>query len=85
MRIILSSHARMRMRERGLKVEDIRLAITYPDRLEFDRTDRHRFLVKKIYHPRTGVRHLLMVIYEVAGNVAEVVTVISTSKISKYL
>ena len=86
MKIVLSAHARERMRERGLKTKDIQLAILHPDRLEVDRTQRDRWMVKRVYRRNaTGSRHLLMVIFELHEGVIEVITVISTSKIRKYL
>lgn len=85
MKMILSDHTRKRMRERSLEDEDIRMALLYPDRLEVDRTDNHRLLAKRVYDSKTGTRQLLMVVYEVNNDIVEVVTVISTSKIRKYL
>jgi hypothetical protein len=85
-RIHLSPHAKVRMRERGVTASDVRRAITNPDRLEQSLQRLDRFLVKKVYmHRRTGHHHLLLIVYERRGIAVEVITVIDTSKIAKYL
>ncbi len=86
MRIRLSVHARVRMRERGVRLSDIRATINHPDRLEPSRVQAGRFLAKRMYmHEKSGRRHLLLVIFENHRSTIDVITVIDTSKITKYL
>lgn len=86
MRIVLSRHARLRMRERGITRSEVRAAIQSADRTERSSRSAHRYLAKRVYHHRTLQRpHLLMVVYELRRATANVVTVIDTSRIEKYL
>ena len=73
------------MRERDITELVVRLAILQPTKVEQDKTHPKRFVVKKIASlPKK--EYLLLVIYEeVSANTINVITVISTSKINKYL
>lgn len=86
MKLIFWDHARERMRERGITIKDVRLTISHPNRLDVDKTDHHRLLAKRLYqNAKLGIRQLLMVVYEADGADIEIVTVVSTSKIDKYI
>lgn len=86
MRIVLSQHARLRMRERGIARSEVCEAIQSADRTEHSSRSTHRYLAKRVYHHRTLRRkHLLMVVYEMRRKSVRVVTVIDTSRITKYL
>ena len=86
MKLIFWGHARERMQERGITIKDVRLTLLHPDQLDVDKSDHHRLLAKRLYkNSRIGARQLLMVVYEVHGHAIEIVTVVSTSKIDKYI
>lgn len=84
MNIVLSEHARERIKERDIPEIFVHTALLQPDKVEVDRTNPRRFLAKKIYQLSPSGRYLLLVIYERTLTQIEVVTVISTSKINKY-
>ncbi len=78
------------MIERSITAQDVKLAILQSDQLEVDRRNPKRLMAKRVYvlskaPGKTRFRQLLMVIYEVRNGVIDVVTVISTSKVNKYL
>ena len=86
MKIKFSSHSLERIKEREITKEDVVRAIKFPDKIEISKAVKSRFLVKKVYyHQKLKRDHLLMLICEKERNVLEIVTVIDTSKISKYL
>ena len=86
MKIKFSSHSLKRIKEREITKEDIVKAIKFPDKIETSKAAKNRFLVKKVYYNQGLKRdHLLMLICEKERDVLEIVTVIDTSKISKYL
>jgi hypothetical protein len=88
MQIIFSAHARRRMKERGINSSQIFSALLQPDQVEMDRTNPNRFVAMKVHViKRTKKKHLLLIFYEVHPEIGqiEVITVVSTSKISKYL
>lgn len=86
MRFTFSSHALLRMRERGIRRSDVREAIENPDRHERSSRRSNRYLAKKVYlNRRLHRQHLLLVIYERERRSTRIVTVIDTSKIAKYL
>jgi len=87
MQIIFSEHARKRMEERDISYIQVHSALVQPDKVEVDKTNSNRFVAKKVYViNKAGRRHLLLVFYEVRPrrNRIEVITVVGTSKISKY-
>lgn len=84
-KIVFSSHALERMKERGISRELVKDAIKFPDRLEKSSISPSRFLLKKLYfNEKLNKEHLLLIILEVKENLREVVTIIDTSRISKY-
>ena len=86
MRIVLSAHARKRMKERNIPEIFIHNTLLQPDVVAVDKTARNRFVAKKICQfPRLKNQNLLLVIYEKNLTEIKVITVISTSKINKYL
>ena len=86
MRIKFSSHSLKRIKEREIAKEDIVNAIKFPDKIETSKIAKNRFLVKKVYYHRKFRKdHLLMLICEKENDILEIVTIIDTSKISKYL
>ncbi|GEM_PF-5226720 len=61
-------------------------ALLRPDVIDQDKTDEKRFVAKKIYFDLiTRKKYLLLIIYEELKIAINVVTIISTSKIDKYL
>lgn len=85
MEIIFSSHALRRMKERKLTAGFVANAINFPDKIEKSTKLSNRFIVKKIYfHRALKQDHLLLAICERGNGKVKVITVIDTSKISKY-
>lgn len=86
MRIVFTSHARRRMRERRITVRDIREAVRRPDRIARSGAHPNRWIVKRRHVSRMTHRpHLLLIICERARARTRVVTVIDTSNLTKYL
>lgn len=84
-KIIFSPHALERMQERKILSKLVKEAIKFPDKIETSSISPARFLVKKLYfNEKLKKDHLLLIIIERKKNLIEVVTVIDTSKISKY-
>lgn len=85
MRLIYFAHALVRMKERCISKSDIESACQFPDKVEYSLKDGARFLVKKIYFNKLlNKDHLLMVVCERNEKETTIITVIDTSKISKY-
>lgn len=85
MKIIFSSHALQRMKERGISRRLVKRAIKFPDKIEKSIALPYRFLVKKLYfNEKLQKEHLLLTILEIKQDLIEVITIIDTSKISKY-
>lgn len=73
------------MRERHINRNTVISALTNPDRLEKSKEDPTKFLAKKLYSNEVlDGDHLLMVIYKIDKNHMKIITIIDTSKISKY-
>ena len=89
MRVIFSHHALLRMKERKISKQDVYKTLLQPLAVEKDKNSNNRFVAKRIYHSTiTTTNQLLLVFYEVDGEEVEillVITVVSTSKIDKYL
>lgn len=73
------------MNERGIDRKTILNAINIPDKIEISKINFHRFLVKKLYYNNEfrGDR-LLIIICEEMRQITNIITIIDTSKISKY-
>ena len=85
MKIIFSSHALARMRERFISKNTVMQALTSPDILEGSSEDATKFLIKKLYsHKKFSKQHLLLIIYKMRRSDIKIITVIDTSKINKY-
>lgn len=86
MKIIISLHAKQRMLDRNISHEMIYNALLRPDEIGQDKNNEKRFVAKKIYFDsNTRKKHLLLIIYEEVKTAINVITIISTSKIDKYL
>lgn len=84
-KIVFLPHALERMKEREIPREFIKDAIEFPDKIERSSACSSRSLIKKLYfNERLRKEHLLLIILEVRPYLIEVITVIDTSKISKY-
>ena len=70
------------MRERGISEKYIKAAVDNPYKLGYD--SKGRVLIKKLYY-RNKKERLLLIIGELITDILEIVTVIDTSKIKKYL
>lgn len=85
MKIIFTKHSLERAEERMINKKDLNYAICYPDKIDQSSKDSKRILIKKIYHnEKLKADHLLMIICEKESDVLKVITIIDTSKISKY-
>ena len=79
------THALIRMKERGISKSDVENAYKSPDKVEHSLKEKARFLIKKIYFNKLLLRdHLLMVVCKRSEKGVTIITVIDTSKISKY-
>jgi hypothetical protein len=86
MRIVFSGHAIGRLREREISKDIALNALKNPDKVELSKQSASRILFKKVYYSQTFKReHLLMLVCEKNKDTLEVVTIIDTSKITKYL
>lgn len=85
MKIVFSKHSLSRAEERNINKNVLLKAVKYPDKVDRSNKDNKRFVVKKIYYNESLARdHLLMVICEKKNNILFVITIIDTSKITKY-
>ena len=84
MKIVLLPHAKARMSERNIPEKVIIDMVLDPDKLERDKTNSRRYVAKKLYI-FLNKPYLLLVIYEKEVNNIIIITVISTSKVKKYL
>jgi hypothetical protein len=85
-KIIFSNHAIVRMEERFVSRQIAIDAIENPDKIEKSFQEDCRILVKKVYFNKSLKRdHLLIIVCEISLDKIEVITIIDTSKISKYL
>lgn len=79
--ILVSYHAAMRMKERKINISEIRAALEKPD----SKARENNICISKKIRP-SG--HLLIVVYKVVytdyGQYELIITVITTSKITKY-
>ncbi len=78
----LKPHARMRMRERKITERIIKDALDNPTKIEYD--TKGRVLFKKLYHSNEKER-LLLIVGERRGDLTEIITIIDTTKVKKYL
>lgn len=86
MKVKFSSHALKRMGERDIKQSDVEKFIVLPDKIEISKINKNRFLFKKVYYNKKYKKdHILMVICEKEASIIRVITIIDTSKISKYI
>ena len=82
MKYILKPHAKKRMRERLISEITLRDALDNPTKVGYDA--HGRILIKKLYQKNKKER-LLFVVCEMTANILEIITVIETSKVKKYL
>jgi len=79
---VVTPHARKRMKERNIAEKDVIEALMLPTKVLSN--EKQRMLFKKIYK-KEGKERLLLIAGEQKGNIFEIITVIETSKIKKYL
>ena len=73
------------MKERLINRKIITEAVNNPDKIERHTKTPSQFLIKKLYFNKKLKRdHLLMIIFETKQKHIKVITIIDTSKISKY-
>ena len=86
MKIVFSAHAIGRLGEREISKDIAVNALKNPDKVELSKQDPKRILFKKVYYNEAFRKeHLLMLVCEKNNEILEVVTIIDTSKINKYL
>jgi len=85
MKVVFTDHALERLKERGISEKEVKSFIKNPDKTERSSKDPKRFLIKKIYFNQKLKRdHLLLIILEKENSILKIITIIDTSKISKY-
>ena len=85
MKIVFTKHSLERAKERLISEKELRFAVRYPDKIDKSSQNNKRFLIKKIYYnKKLKADHLLMIICEKKRGAIKIVTIIDTSKISKY-
>lgn len=82
MRYIIKPHAKTRARERLISETAIADALENPTKVGYNAEGR--LLVKKLYR-RGGKERLLLLVGEIVENTLEIITIIDTSKVKKYL
>ena len=82
MKYVLKPHAKWRLQERSIPESVLHEALENPTWLGYD--DKGRLLVKKLYK-KTGRERMLLIAGEIIDNTLEIITVIDTSKVKKYL
>ncbi|HEY4475346.1 MAG TPA: DUF4258 domain-containing protein [Candidatus Paceibacterota bacterium] len=82
MNYYLTPHAKRRIKERKIPEKLIRSALQEPTRVLYD--DKGRILFKKLYQKQNKER-LLLVAAEAVNDRLEIITIIDTSKVKKYL
>jgi hypothetical protein len=85
LKIVFTKHALERLKERGVSEKEAKEFIKNPDKVERSQKFPKRLLIKKIYfNQKLGKDHLLLIVPEKENSVLKIITVIDTSKISKY-
>ena len=82
MKYVIKPHARERMRERSISERIIKDAVANPTKVGYD--PRGRILIRKLYR-RSGKERLVLVVCEKVSDALEIITIIDTSKVKKYL
>lgn len=70
--------------ERSISEQLVYEALLRPDEVDVDKKYLTRFAAKKLFK-KQKTKYLLIVIYEMDKETIKIITVISTTKISKYL
>ena len=70
------------MRERSIPERAIKDALDNPTKIGYD--PKGRVLIKKLYR-KNGAERLLLVVCDYIADALEIVTIIDTSKVKKYL
>ena len=85
MKINFSDHSLIRAKERNIDRKILINAINFSDKVDVSNKNSKRFIIKKIYRNQLDKEHLLMIICEeIKNDEIYVITIIDTSKISKY-
>ena len=85
MKFVFTKHSLKRAEERAISKKELRDAIYFPDKIDKSSQNNKRFLIKKIYYnKKLKADHLLMIICEKKEETIKIITIIDTSKISKY-
>ena len=82
MKYIIKPHAEKRARERLISEAAIADALENPTKAGYDA--KGRLLIKKLYQ-RGGKERLLLLVGEIVENTLEIITIVDTSKVKKYL
>lgn len=80
--IVFTRHARERMKERGISRKDIIKALENPTKIGYDKDGK--LLVKKVYEKQNKER-LLLIAAKILENKCNIITVIDSLKVKKYL
>lgn len=79
---VIKPHARKRIRERSIPEQLIKESLQNPTKILYDA--QNRILINKLYK-KHGKERLLLIVGEMINNKLEIITVIDTSKVQKYL
>ena len=75
-------NSQARARERLISEAAIAYALENPTKVGYDA--KGRLLIKKLYQ-RGGKERLLLLVGEIVENTLEIITIVDTSKVKKYL
>ena len=85
MKIVFTKHSLERAKEREISERELKYAILHPDKIDKSSQNNKRGLIKKIYYnKKLEADNLLMIICEKEKRSIKIITIIDTSKISKY-
>jgi len=76
MKIVLTEHAKERLRERKISIAEVEKVINSPKRRFYDLRSGHFIVIGR----RDIPEHWLIVVHDRRDNIVEVITVIDTSK-----
>ncbi|WP_238516225.1 DUF4258 domain-containing protein [Thermococcus gammatolerans] len=75
-KIILSEHAKLRLRERKIEIDEVHNVMEFPEMKFYDLKSGHFIAIGR----RSVPNHWLILAYDDYGDVIEVITIIDTSK-----
>ncbi len=80
----MTEHAKKRLKERKIPQKFFKEALENPTKIQRDSKNKNSILFKKLYM-KGNSRRLLLIVGEIEKEELKIITIIDTSKISKYL